>query len=137
MDEEIVMPDLNNNNQTQQKKPVEDKRTGVMVTSIVMFSIGICFFAITLFYVFSIFLASDRTSAAISFILYIITMGWITYIPTVVMAIIGVCMGAAGVKSTKKSNKVTSIVFLVLNSILLAAILFIGFALLLFPSALN
>lgn len=135
MDEEIVMPDLGNN-QPQEKKPVENKRTGSMVTSIVMFAVGICFFAVTLFYVFSIFLAGDQTSAAVSFIFYIITLGWITYIPTVVLSIIGICMGASGIKSTKKANKVTSIIFVVLNSILLAAILFIGFALMLFPSLL-
>ncbi len=136
MDEEIIMPDLSNHQQEQPRKPVENKRTGFMVTAIVMFAVGICFFAVTAFYVFSIFLANDKTGAAIGFILYVVTLGWVTYIPTVVLSIIGVCMGAAGVKSTKKANKVTSIIFLVLNSLLLASIVFIGIALTLFPSIL-
>ena len=136
MDEEIIMPELDTNRQ-EVKKPVENKRTGFMVTAIIMFFVGLGFFAVTLFYVFSIFLAKDQTSAAVGFILYIFTLGWITYIPAVVLSIIGVCMGAAGIKSTKKANKVTSIIFLVLNSLILAATVLIGFILIIFPSALH
>lgn len=136
MDEEIIIPDLDAHRQ-EVKKPKEDKRTGFMVTTIIMFFVGICFFAITMFYVFSIFLAKDQTSAAVGFIIYIFTLGWVTYIPAVVLSIIGICMGAAGIKSTKKANKVVSIIFLVLNSLVLTATVFIGFALLLFPSVLQ
>ncbi len=137
MDEEIIMPDLSEHRQEAPKKPIEDRRTGSMVTSIVMFCVGILFFAVTLFYVFSILTNQDKTGAAISFIVFIFTLGWLTYIPTVILSIIGVCMGASGVKSTKKANKVTSIIFLILNSILLAGIVIIGLVLIMFPSILN
>ncbi len=137
-DENIVIPELNEKKTKEVKKKdnkIKGKRKALMIVTIVLFFISFAFSAFTIYYLLDIFFTKDNAASAIGFILYLLTFGWITYLPALGTSIAGVCTGAIASRSSSKKIKTTSIIFLILNIIILIAIVIAGIIILLFPSA--
>ena len=127
-------PNYSQNPQPQQKT---GKKTGCMITGIVMFPVALIFLVITLYYLLAIFSAGEKASAFVAFIVYVFTLGWITYLPGLVCSIVGIVLSSLGISSYSKGIKATCIIFLILNILMLIALLAIGFLFSIMPASLT
>ena len=141
--EDINVPKMNtpqqNQNYSQNPQPQnkKGKKTGCMITGIVMFPVALMFLAITLYYLFAIFATGEKASAFVAFIVYIFTLGWVTYLPSLVCSIIGIVLSSLGISSSSKGIKATCKVFLILNILVLIALLATGFLFSIMPASLT
>lgn len=117
-------------------KAIHDQRKGLMIASIILFTIALAFFAGTVFYIFDSMLTGDKNTNALGFVLFLVTTGWITYLPSLLLSIACICTSRFGLKSTSKPIRITCLVFLILSSVLLFALILIGILVALFPSIL-
>lgn len=107
-------------------KAIHDKRKGLMITSIIMFTLGLGFLIGTFIYSFENMLTGDKTTNALGLLLFLVTMGWVTYLPSLIFSIAGVCVSRFGLKSTSKAIRITCLVFLILNALIILALVVLG-----------
>lgn len=117
-------------------KAIHDERKGLMIASIILFFIALAFFAGTVFYIFDSMLTGDKNTNLLGFLLFIVTTGWITFLPALLLSIAAICTSRFGLKSTSKTIKRTCLIFLILSSVLLFSLVIIGILVGLFPSLL-
>ena len=128
---ETVEPQVISANNSTTPEVKNKKHTGAFVGAIICFVIALAFFALYAIQCLDILMGSESEGLNfLVFLLYMLTIGWITLIPTVILIVItGVCSGIC-FKSTSKAIKVISIIIFVIDMIMAFSIL-ISFA---FPS---
>lgn len=125
------------NVQLERPKEIHDKRKGLMISSIILFSLSLIFFIGTVIFIFQNMLTGDKNTDILGFVLFLITTGWISYLPALILAIAGVCTSRFGLKSTSKTIKNTCLVFLILSALLLTALILLGIFISFFPYVLK
>ena len=116
---------------TPTEKPKE-LRTGLLIGGLITFFISICFLTITFSFIYQTLDVSTEANQAFSFLLFVLTYGWLTYIPGVLFAIIALILNPFVIRSQSKGQKAVGIIFTILSVILVLTYLFIA----LFMSAL-
>lgn len=127
MEEEIVI-----NNEHQQVKPIENKKTGLMISAIITTSLAFIFLIVSMIFMVEMFSGSQE-SKALGLVLFLVVYGWFTLLPSLLLSIAGVITARFGLKSTKKSNKVVCIVFLVAGCVIMASVVILTLFIFLFP----
>lgn len=122
----INAEDIKNNLEGENKPNNENKpqelKTGLMIGGLITFFLAIGFLIFTLNYLFQTYSADDSAQKALTFVVFILSIGWISYIPGVICSIASLCMNPFVIKSSSMAQKIVGIVFTIL-----AALLFLTF----------
>lgn len=116
-----------------QDKPKELK-TGFMIGGLITFFLAICFMAFTLYYLFQTYSSDTDAQKALTFVVFILSIGWISYIPGAICSIISLCLNPFVIKSTSKGQKAVGIIFTILSILLVLAFLAIAIYVLALPN---
>jgi len=123
---------MNENNEeivVNEKKAI---KKGLMISTIITFSLSLAFFIFTLIYILDI-LDGDQLGKAFGFAIFVVTVGWVTFLPALGLAIASIITAANGLNSLDKKVKKTCLVFLILSIILLLSIVALGVLVVLIP----
>ena len=127
-------PEQISENQPVQEKPQEELKTGLMIGGLIAFFLALCFMAFTIYYVFQTYSSDNDAQKAITFIVFILSIGWISYIPGVICSIISLCLHPFVIKSTSKIQKAIGIIFTILSILLILAFLAIAIYIIALPN---
>ncbi len=116
-----------------QNKP-QDLKTGLMISGLIVFFLAICFIAFTLYFTFQTYSSNDGVQKAVTFIIFILSVGWISYVPGAICSIISLFLHAFVIKSTSKAQKTIGIIFTLLSILLILAYLAIAIYIITFPN---
>ena len=119
--EENKMP-----NQLSNENKPQDFKTGLMIGGLITFFITICFMVFTLHFLFQTYSTDNDVQKAVTFIVFILTVGWLSYIPGVISAIISLCLFPFVIKSTSKTQKAVGVIFTILSVLMILAFLAIA-----------
>ena len=119
--EENKMP-----NQLSNENKPQDLKTGLMIGGLITFFITICFMVFTLHFLFQTCSTDNDVQKAVTFIVFILTVGWLSYIPGVISAIISLCLFPFVIKSTSKTQKAVGVIFTILSVLMILAFLAIA-----------
>ncbi len=119
--EENKMP-----NQLSNENKPQDLKTGLMIGGLITFFITICFMVFTLHFLFQTYSTDNDVQKAVTFIVFILTVGWLSYIPGVISAIISLCLFPFVIKSTSKTQKAVGVIFTILSVLMILAFLAIA-----------
>ena len=131
------MEEKEKENVLERPKSITDKRKGLMISSIITFCLWLGFFIFAFVYLLNIFLSKDKNTQALEFVLFLVTIGWVSYIPALGLSIASICTSRFGLKSTDKKIKTTCLILLILSIILLVAVVFLGIVVAFFPTLLK
>ena len=115
------------------EKPKELK-TGLMIGGLIAFFLAICFMAFTLYYLFENYSSDNDAQKAVTFIVFIMSIGWISYIPGVICSIVSLCLHPFVIKSSSKGQKAVGIIFTILSIFLILAFLAIAIYIMALPN---
>ena len=122
----INAEDIKNNLEGENKPNNENKpqelKTGLMIGGLITLFLAIGFLIFTLNYLFQTYSADDSAQKALTVVVFILSIGWISYIPGVICSIASLCMNPFVIKSSSMAQKIVGIVFTIL-----AALLFLTF----------
>ena len=125
-------------NQVQNQIPKQEKpkelKTGMMIGGLITFFLSLCFFLYTLYYLFQTYNPDDSVQQALTFIVFILTIGWISFIPGIICSIISLCLNPFVIRSTSKGQKAVGIIFTILSVLMIIAFLFIAIYISALPS---
>ena len=128
----------NNPEQISENQPVQEKpqelKTGLMIGGLIAFFLALCFMAFTIYYVFQTYSSDNDAQKVITFIVFILSIGWISYIPGVICSIISLCLHPFVIKSTSKIQKAIGIIFTILSILLILAFLVIAIYIIALPN---
>ena len=110
---------------TNVNKPKELK-TGLMIGGLISFFLSMCFMAVTVFFLLQTYSSNSDVQKAVTFIVFILTVGWLSYIPGVISAIISLCLFPFVIKSTSKTQKAVGVIFTILSVLMILAFLAIA-----------
>ena len=96
----------------------KELKTGLMIGGLISFFLSMCFMAVTVFFLLQTYSSNSDAQKAVTFIVFILTIGWISYIPGVV----------------SKGQKAVGIIFTILTIIIIIAYLFIAIYIMSLPS---
>ena len=113
-------------NQPQGQNKPQDLKTGLMIGGLITFFLSMCFMAFSLYYLNQTFSSNNDVQKAVTFIIFITTVGWISYIPGVICSIISLCLHPFVIKSTSIAQKVIGIIFTILSIIMILAYLILA-----------
>ncbi len=119
--EENKMP-----NQLSNENKPQDLKTGLMIGGLITFFITICFMVFTLHFLFQTYSTDNDVQKAVTFIVFILTVGWLSYIPGVISAIISLCLFPFVIRSTSKTQKAVGVIFTILSVLMILAFLAIA-----------
>lgn len=119
--EENKMP-----NQLSNENKPQDLKTGLMIGGLITFFITICFMVFTLHFLFQTYSTNNDVQKAVTFIVFILTVGWLSYIPGVISAIISLCLFPFVIRSTSKTQKAVGVIFTILSVLMILAFLAIA-----------
>ncbi len=125
---------LNNSTTNNNQKPKELK-TGLLIGGMVTFFLSLCFLAVTVYFIFQTYSTNNDAEKAITFILFILTFGWMSYIPGVICSIFSLCLNAFVIKSDSKIQKILGIILTLISVILIIAYLFIAIYIISLPNS--
>lgn len=125
---------LNNSTTNNNQKPKELK-TGLLIGGMVTFFLSLCFLAVTVYFIFQTYSTNNDAEKAITFILFILTFGWMSYIPGVICSIFSLCLNAFVIKSDSKTQKILGIILTLISAILIIAYLFIAIYIISLPNS--
>lgn len=128
------MKDPNKLKEIQPQNKPEDLKTGYMIGGLITFFLAICFLAFTMYYLFQTYSSDNDTQKAVTFIVFILSVGWISYIPGAVCSIISICLNPFVIKSTSKKQKTVGIIFTILSALMVLAYLVIAIYVTALPS---
>lgn len=123
--ENIKASNNTQNEDNTQNKP-QDLKTGTMIGGLITFFLALCFMAFTLYYLFQTYSSNNDAQRAVTFIIFMLSIGWISYIPGVICSIISLCLHPFVIRSTSKGQKAIGIIFTFLSVIMVIAYLAIG-----------
>lgn len=109
-----------------QNKPQELK-TGLMIGGLISFFLALCFMASTVYFIYQTYNSVDNAQQAVTFIVFILSVGWISYIPGVLCSIISLCLNPFVIKSSSKGQKAVGIIFTILSVLMILAFMAIAF----------
>ena len=112
----------------------KELKTGLMIGGLISFFLSMCFMAVTVFFLLQTYSSNSDAQKAVTFIVFILTTGWISYIPGVVCSIISLCLHPFVIKSSSKGQKAVGIIFTILTIIIIIAYLFIAIYIMSLPS---
>ena len=112
----------------------KELKTGLMIGGLISFFLSMCFMAVTVFFLLQTYSSNSDVQKAVTFIFFILTTGWISYIPGVVCSIISLCLHPFVIKSSSKGQKAVGIIFTILTIIIIIAYLFIAIYIMYLPS---
>ena len=121
-------------NSTQSQSKPQELKTGLMIGGLITFFLAICFMAFTLYFLFQTYSTNNDAQKAVTFIVFILSIGWISYIPGVICSIISLCLHPFVIKSTSKGQKAVGIIFTILSVFILLAYLAISFYVIALPN---
>lgn len=101
-------------------------KTGFMIGGLVTFFLAICFLAFTVYFLFQTYSTDNDAQKVVTFIVFILSVGWISYIPGAICSIISLCLNPFVIKSVSKKQKVVGIIFTILSAIIILAYLAIA-----------
>ena len=125
---------LNNSTTNNNQKPKELK-TGLLIGGMVTFFLSLCFLAVTVYFIFQTYSTNNDAEKAITFILFILTFCWMSYIPGVICSIFSLCLNAFVIKSDSKTQKILGIILTLISVILIIAYLFIAIYIISLPNS--
>lgn len=108
-----------------QNKPQELK-TGLMIGGLISFFLALCFMASTVYFIYQTYNSVDNAQQAVTFIVFILSVGWISYIPGVLCSIISLCLNPFVIKSSSKGQKAVGIIFTILSVLMILAFMAIA-----------
>ena len=109
-----------------QNKPQELK-TGLMIGGLISFFLALCFIGSTVYFIYQTYNSVDNAQQAVTFIVFILSDGWISYIPGALCSIISLCLNPFVIKSSSKGQKAVGIIFTILSVLLILAFMAIAF----------
>lgn len=109
-----------------QNKPQELK-TGLMIGGLISFFLALCFIGSTVYFIYQTYNSVDNAQQAVTFIVFILSVGWISYIPGVLCSIISLCLNPFVIKSSSKGQKAVGIIFTILSVLMILAFMAIAF----------
>lgn len=112
----------------------KELKTGLMIGGLISFFLSMCFMAVTVFFLLQTYSSNSDAQKAVTFIVFILSIGWISYIPGVVCSIISLCLHPFVIKSSSKGQKAVGIIFTILTIIIIIAYLFIAIYIMSLPS---
>ena len=112
----------------------KELKTGLMIGGLISFFLSMCFMAVTVYFLLQTYSSNNDAQKAVTFIVFILTTGWISYIPGVVCSIISLCLNPFVIKSSSKGQKAVGIIFTILTIIIIIAYLFIAIYIMSLPS---
>lgn len=125
--------------------PIEDQsknlnkpqnlKTGLMIGGLITFFLGVCFLVITLYFLFQKYSSNDDAQKALTFVFFILSVGWMSFIPGVICSIISLCLHPFVIKSSSKGQKAVGIVFTILSVIMILAFLAIAIYIIALPNS--
>lgn len=121
-------------NQTNAQSKPQDLKTGLMIGGLIVFFLSMCFMAFTLYFLFQTYSSDDDVQKAVTFIVFILSFGWMSYIPGVICSIISLCLHPFVIKSTSKGQKAVGIIFTILSVLFILAYLFIAIYIMALPN---
>ena len=85
----IKNENLSDNNKLieNQSKP-QNLKTGLMIGGLITFFLAVCFMLFTLYFLFKTYSSDNNAQKAVTFIVFILSIGWISYIPGIICGII-------------------------------------------------
>lgn len=113
-------------NQVAKESKPQELKTGLMIGGLITFFLTICFLAYTVYYLVQTYSANDSVQNAVSFIVFVLTVGWISYIPGAICSIISLCLFPFVIKSTSKAQKAIGIIFTILSVLMILVFLIIA-----------
>ncbi len=125
---------LPNKEENPQDKP-QDLKTGFMIGGLVTFFLSVCFLIFTLYFLFITYSSDNNAQNAVTFVVFILSIGWMSYIPGAICAIISLCLNPFVIKSSSKKQKVIGIIFTILSVILILAFLIIAIYIITLPNS--
>ena len=108
----------------------KELKTGLMIGGLISFFLSMCFMAVTVYFLLQTYSSNSDAQKAVTFIVFILTTGWISYIPGVVCSIISLCLHPFVIKS----SSAVGIIFTILTIIIIIAYLFIAIYIMSLPS---
>lgn len=112
----------------------KELKTGLMIGGLISFFLSMCFMAVTVYFLLQTYSSNSDAQKAVTFIVFILSIGWISYIPGVVCSIISLCLHPFVIKSSSKGQKAVGIIFTILTIIIIIAYLFIAIYIMSLPS---
>lgn len=110
---------------TSQNSP-QNLKTGFMIGGLVAFFLALCFLAFTVYFLVDTYSSDNDAQKAVTFIVFILSVGWISYIPGAVCSIISLCLHPFVIKSDSKVQKTIGIIFTILSILMILAFLAIA-----------
>lgn len=111
----------------------KELKTGLMIGGLISFFFQ-CVLWQLLYFLLQTYSSNSDAQKAVTFIVFILTIGWISYIPGVVCSIISLCLHPFVIKSSSKGQKAVGIIFTILTIIIIIAYLFIAIYIMSLPS---
>ena len=109
---------MENNQEIYQIGNYQEKNTkGTTIASIIVFVISFILLAICLITYIDVMTSKDKV---LSWLAYLLTIGWMTYIPGLILSVTSVILGSLARKSTIPKQKKLANIFFLLSLILLA-----------------
>ena len=105
-----------------------------MIVSIVMFCLACVFGGLTLYFLMKLINLEDEAKTIFWFFMFLFTYSWLTFITAFICSVAGVCTAGFGSKSNSKAIKITSIIFLILNILMLIAVLTLAIIVIILPT---
>ena len=132
----IKNENLSDNNKLieNQSKP-QNLKTGLMIRGLITFFLAVCFMLFTLYFLFKTYSSDNNAQKAVTFIVFILSIGWISYIPGIICGIISLCLNPFVIKSTSKAQKAIGIIFTILSVLIVLAYFAIAIYVMALPSA--
>ena len=115
-----------NNNQPELK-------TGLMIGGLIAFFLAACFLAYTLYFLGSTYSEKD-VAKALTFVVFILTIGWISFIPGAICSIVSLCLHPFVIKSSSKKQKIVGIIFTILSILMVLAFFAIAIYIMVLPN---
>ena len=131
---------LDNQNKPENEGVVENQnepknlKTGLMIGGLITFFLAMCFMVFTLYYTFQTYSSDNDAQKAVTFIIFILSVGWISYIPGAICSIASLFLHAFVIKSTSKAQKVVGIIFTILSVLFVIAYLAIAIYIMTLPN---
>ncbi len=113
-------------NEPKNENKPQELKTGLMIGGLITFFLAIGFLIFTLSYIFQTYSPDDSAQKALTFVVFILSIGWISYIPGVICSIVSLCMNPFVIKSTSKAQKAVGIIFTILSALLFLAFIAIA-----------
>ena len=104
----------------------QNLKTGFMIGGLVAFFLAACFLAFTVYFLVDTYSSDNDAQKAVTFIVFILSVGWISYIPGAVCSIISLCLHPFVIKSDSKVQKTIGIIFTILSILMILAFLAIA-----------